>query len=498
MNIRPFFNIAIICVLVALAYFPVFDGLGKYQIHLWDESAYANNSVDMLQNPSAPLVITSFGEEDNRNTKPPLVIWLQAVSMKIFGISEWSVRFPTALFGMATVFLIYFFCSWVLKSRMIGILSTVLLITSEGFIRNHVIRTGDLDGILVFWLTLYLLVFLKIIIDKPVRTFPYFLVISIALIGGVLTKGVAGLFFVPFLFVIALMPGNRWVFNDKWLYLSAIAVMGLSLGYYIIRDLQTPGYLLNVFQSEILRINQPVMTWHVLPFDFYFQNIIWKHFKVYIFFLAFIPVLPFLVKTSSKKFRVLIYLLIISIGYFLLISFPPVKLDWYDAPLMPVLSLIAGIIILLLSEAIFEKLKVKWSISFKNLVLGLIMIPVLVWSYVYILQTVKFTEDWIDPNEIEGAYLRHLVNSEAGFNGFTILKTDKHDGQLMFYIRSFETNGRLKDVKIAKNLDFKAGETVMVSKQHEFDELLKLYEMTQLNFWHSARLVKINREIEIK
>jgi 4-amino-4-deoxy-L-arabinose transferase-like glycosyltransferase len=32
--------------------------------------------------------------------KPPLFFWMQAISMKVFGINEFAARFPNAVFGI--------------------------------------------------------------------------------------------------------------------------------------------------------------------------------------------------------------------------------------------------------------------------------------------------------------------------------------------------------------------------------------------------------------
>src|SRR5437870_4145336 len=47
--------------------------------------------------------------------KPALFFWLVAASFRVWGLSEWAARFPSALAAMATVFLI-----WLLARRMFG------------------------------------------------------------------------------------------------------------------------------------------------------------------------------------------------------------------------------------------------------------------------------------------------------------------------------------------------------------------------------------------
>ncbi|HAC65554.1 MAG TPA: glycosyltransferase [Cyanothece sp. UBA12306] len=49
--------------------------------------------------------ITPYWNGETRFDKPPLTYWLISLSFKIFGVNEWSARFPSALFAIALVFL---------------------------------------------------------------------------------------------------------------------------------------------------------------------------------------------------------------------------------------------------------------------------------------------------------------------------------------------------------------------------------------------------------
>src|SRR6185436_15374398 len=39
--------------------------------------------------------------------KPPLALWVQALSARVFGFSSWSMLVPQALMGMGSVALVY-------------------------------------------------------------------------------------------------------------------------------------------------------------------------------------------------------------------------------------------------------------------------------------------------------------------------------------------------------------------------------------------------------
>ncbi|UOQ78563.1 hypothetical protein MUN84_08455 [Hymenobacter sp. 5516J-16] len=63
-------------------------------IYLWDESRVAVNAAEMALNNNW-LVAHFEGQPDLWNTKPPLLLWLQVLSIKLFGFNEVAIRLPT-------------------------------------------------------------------------------------------------------------------------------------------------------------------------------------------------------------------------------------------------------------------------------------------------------------------------------------------------------------------------------------------------------------------
>ena len=91
----------VILALSAAAYLP---GLGAARLFDWDEVNFAEAAREMLIT-GEPLRVTidfqPFWE------KPPLFFWLQVLSMKVFGVNDFSARFPNALFGFLTLLTLY-------------------------------------------------------------------------------------------------------------------------------------------------------------------------------------------------------------------------------------------------------------------------------------------------------------------------------------------------------------------------------------------------------
>lgn len=97
---------------------------GFYQ----DESAIGYNAYSIIKTGKDehgqpfPLYFKSFGDY-----KLPVYIYLTALSIQIFGLNEFAVRFPSALFGFLTVIVFYFFVKELTKNRPLSIISTAFL-----------------------------------------------------------------------------------------------------------------------------------------------------------------------------------------------------------------------------------------------------------------------------------------------------------------------------------------------------------------------------------
>ena len=151
-------NKIVFFIFLTLCCLPLFLHLDVAPLHLWDESRQAVNALEMLENGNW-LVTHYQGEPDLWNTKPPLLIWLQVLCFKIFGVGVLGVRLPSALAGLATTLLLFFFCKNYLKNQLLGFCSALVLLTTQGFISNHVTRTGDYDSLLTLWTTLTVFLF---------------------------------------------------------------------------------------------------------------------------------------------------------------------------------------------------------------------------------------------------------------------------------------------------------------------------------------------------
>ena len=89
-------------VLVAALLFVPF--LGRINLFDWDEVNFAESAREMIVSNDYLNVQINFKPFWE---KPPLFIWMQVISMKIFGINEFAARFPNALCGIVTLLVLF-------------------------------------------------------------------------------------------------------------------------------------------------------------------------------------------------------------------------------------------------------------------------------------------------------------------------------------------------------------------------------------------------------
>ena len=196
--------------LLLIVYFPLFLHLTDLPIRIWDESMLGSNAIRMAQTHNYIVTFTRLGLPDMDATKPPLVVWLVSLLTNLFGFSELALRLPSALAGLALCIYLFWFLKKQTGSAVFAFLCVLVLITSRGFIRNHVTRTGEYDAMLVLFSVISALHFFCAChaIDKQSESkymFRFFVFITLAF----LTKGVAALLPAPGLLLYAL--GNKKV-----------------------------------------------------------------------------------------------------------------------------------------------------------------------------------------------------------------------------------------------------------------------------------------------
>jgi 4-amino-4-deoxy-L-arabinose transferase-like glycosyltransferase len=216
--------------------------VGVFCIPLMDIDAaqYASISREMLERNSF-LQIYDLGKD--YLDKPPMLFWLSALSMKIFGIYDWAYRIPSFIFLMLALYATFKFAKLKYNQTVAQLAVLILASCQAFFLIAHDVRT---DTMLMGWVALSIWLIAKWSSSNDVKDFVWAMV---AIAGGMMTKGPIALV-VP---VLAFAP--QWFFEKKWanffkpIYLLGILIIGILLvpmswGLYQQFDLQ-PGKLIN-------------------------------------------------------------------------------------------------------------------------------------------------------------------------------------------------------------------------------------------------------------
>lgn len=123
----------------------------------WDEASIGYNAYSILKTGKdewgdfLPIHFRAFGE-----FKLPLYIYAVVPFVKIFGLNEFSVRIPSALFSLGTVYITYFFAKRITESSLVGLWSSFLISISPWFFIFS--RTGfeATAGLMFYLLGIYL------------------------------------------------------------------------------------------------------------------------------------------------------------------------------------------------------------------------------------------------------------------------------------------------------------------------------------------------------
>src|SRR6185312_8576971 len=89
--------------------------LGHVHLFDWDEINFAECAREMIVSKDYLRVQIDFQPFWE---KPPLFIWMQALSMHLFGVGEYAARFPNALTGIVTMLVIFYAGKRVISERM--------------------------------------------------------------------------------------------------------------------------------------------------------------------------------------------------------------------------------------------------------------------------------------------------------------------------------------------------------------------------------------------
>lgn len=348
-------KVFLILFILFLSYLAFFYKLDIETISVWDEARNSINAIEMSENRNF-LVTTFEGEVDMWNTKPPLLIIIQSVFISLFGLSEFSVRLPSAIAATLTVFFLYFFISKYTKSDFIAFFSSIILLTTPGLFDHHGVRTADYEATLMLFCSLYSFFYLCYIETKKIK---YLYIFSITFTIAFMTKSAASLLFIPALLIYTIYRRRLiYILKSRDFYISLLIPVLIIGGYYFYREILNPGYLKIIYNNEFGGRYFSALEGHREESLFYLKLIINSKLK-YWFFISMLGIVFTFFEKNKRIKRLFIYLSLLSFIHLLIISIGKTKLHWYTLPEYPFWSVMAAISIYQILNFIFRLIKNK-------------------------------------------------------------------------------------------------------------------------------------------
>lgn len=486
---NKFFYYIAFLLFACIILFPLFYRLDASQLTMWDESRYAVNAIEM-QHTSNPLVVTFDGKPDWWNSKPPLAVWIMALSVKVFGINELGIRLPSAFAALFSVVLLLLFSKKVIGNIMPGVIASLTLVSTTGIIRPHVARTGDVDSIFTFLILLYSLSFLTLLIYKPEKKNVLMGIFTIGLIFAFLTKGIAALIPLPGLLIFAITQNKIRYFLSSWQFYVAVTVfMVIAVGYYILREAFDPGYVNAVLKNEF-GLFSTESSWKNRAFLFYFKNLVDNYFYPFAYVLPLSIISAFFTKNKILQ-KTIVFSTIFSLCFLLIHSSSRTGNEWYDAPAYPFLALLFGSSVYVLYENIDRYLK---NVSLlPKLITGSILLALLFYyPYSRVIKSIISRTNKIYHLELEGAFMKKLHKENPSLNQYTVTYYHLFSDQVKFYASAYNQQGA--NIKLTQHRVFQPGEIVLTCQPDNIYHIIDNYDCSIIEAWGQCRMFKINSD----
>lgn len=195
-------------------------GYNAFTIANWGADEYGNKF---------PIVFKNFGDD-----KHPVHIYLTAITVGIFGLSDFSTRANSAAVGIMGVLAIYFLGKKLLKSEIVGLFSAFFLAVSpyhlhfsRGLWETNFALVFFIAGLAVFYYGL----------DKK----NWFLPLSFFLLGLSLFSYHSALVVVPPVVILVCLLNYRKLVASKKLFIVSIFIM-TAFGLLILREPRILGF----------------------------------------------------------------------------------------------------------------------------------------------------------------------------------------------------------------------------------------------------------------
>ncbi|OGZ42742.1 MAG: hypothetical protein A3H62_02620 [Candidatus Ryanbacteria bacterium RIFCSPLOWO2_02_FULL_44_40] len=335
----------IFTLLLLTALFLSFFQLGSSAFIDYDEATYAQVLHESLQRKDL-LSFTKDGEP--WFDKPPLLFWMMAASVGIFGETELALRLPSAFFIVLAIILTWLMGLRLFRDPTVALGAAFILLTTTIFIFSGRQVRMDIPVTTAILFTFYAFI-------RGVHQPAWYIGVGMGIAVGVLLKSVIGLLAIPLFFIHSLIY-QRWDWLlSRYFWFGILLMTAILLPWLIQQHILYGESFWNHLISNIVgRYANPVIGTQI---PFYYTKHLIKFVEPWTAVFV-IVLIAFLLTGWRNFFRRKAQLTTLSIALFMLFLFgsSASKLFFYIAPLFPFMALF----IVSTGIPLIRKAKLRW------------------------------------------------------------------------------------------------------------------------------------------
>jgi 4-amino-4-deoxy-L-arabinose transferase-like glycosyltransferase len=216
-----------------------------------DEAAYGYNAYSLLKTGKDeygklfPLILKSFGDY-----KGAIYAYLIIPFIYLFGLNEWAVRAPSAVFGVLFVILTYSIANRLSKNRSVAIVSMLLAALSPVGIFLSRVQSDPLVCVYFFYLGFYCW-----LLWESIRKIPYIFLSILCILISFYVYPSTRLFAIPFLLFIGIRFWPVWNKRVRLVAIVSFVSMSLVVVGMLLSTAGTRFEQISVFSKEGVQLS---------------------------------------------------------------------------------------------------------------------------------------------------------------------------------------------------------------------------------------------------
>jgi 4-amino-4-deoxy-L-arabinose transferase-like glycosyltransferase len=156
---------------------------------------------------------------------PPMFLWMQACSFKLFGINDAAAKLPAVVLGFGTILLVYFLALELTGDSWLALLTMLVLASTQFFLKNATHAMTDVP--FTFFFTVVIFCYLK-----GLRKNAYLAPLGVPLGMALLTRSVVAFLALGIILAHLFLTKRYDVLRSPWLICGVLLALAFPCGWY--------------------------------------------------------------------------------------------------------------------------------------------------------------------------------------------------------------------------------------------------------------------------